>query len=409
MIDEHPKAKRCRHEPDGCAGRAVVVGAGPAGARAAFRLAGDGWSVSLYDHRYPWEKPCGGGLNERALSLLRQTLPRLPRAPVNRRLRLDSSGGTCLEMEIDTPFAVMPRLELQRRMVEQAREAGVSLIRRRFRSARRTGANGPWLVDDHTGEQAEADLLVGADGALSAVRQAVAGPDAWRDVRPAVGMVHFFSPPTRPAREMRLVFTDHPSGYIWEFPGEGFATVGISLPFDPREGTLARTLLHRYLVQRGWTGNGSGNSVPRLRGAIAPSAAAEHWQRGPIQGNGWALLGDAAGLVDPLTGEGIYYALRSADLLAEALAGGEPGRYTRDVRRELGTELSLAAHYVKRFFHAGFPDEMLNLAGSHNGVRRVLGDLLCGRQSYIGLKQTLFRSCIPAGLRYLLLKLTGRW
>lgn len=387
----------------------MVVGAGPAGARAAYRLAEAGWSVSLLDHRYPWEKPCGGGLNDRALSLLRQTLPDLPAPPDRRRLRLESRGGKSLEMEIDTPFAVLPRLELQRRMVERARAAGASLVRRRFRSARRGPGGASWVIDVHGEAPAEADLLVGADGALSTVRRAVAGPEAWRDVRPAVGMVHFFEPPTRPAEEMRLVFTDDPPGYIWEFPGDGFATVGISLPFDPGEGPLARSLLHRHLEQRGWTGDGAGNGVPRLRGAIAPSAAAEHWQRGPLQGDGWALLGDAAGLVDPLTGEGIYYALRSADLLVEALAAGDADSYTGEVRRELGSELSLAAHYVKPFFHGGFPDQMLTLADRHDGVRRVLGDLLCGRQSYRNLKETLLRSCIPAALRYLLLKLTGRW
>jgi flavin-dependent dehydrogenase len=387
----------------------VVVGAGPAGARAAYRLAGAGWSVSLLDHRYPWEKPCGGGLNARALTLLRRTLPDLPPSPDRRCLRLDSSGGRTLEMAIDTPFAVLPRLELQRRMVERAQTAGASLVRRRFRNARRSLDRGPWVIDVHGSPPMEADLLVGADGALSAVRRAVAGPESWRDVRPAVGLVHFFERPTRPADGMRLVFTDEPPGYIWEFPGDGFATVGISLPFDPREGTLARSLLHRHLERRGWTGNGPGNGIPRLRGAIAPSAAAEHWLRGPLQGDGWALLGDAAGLVDPLTGEGIYYALRSADLLAEALAAGDPDRYTGDVRRELGRELLLAAHYVKRFFHGGFPDQMLTLASRHESVRRVLGDLICGRQSYEDLKQTLLRSCIPAALRYLLLKLTGRW
>ncbi len=383
--------------------RAVVVGAGPAGARAAFRLAEAGWPVVLLDHRYPWEKPCGGGLNQRALALMRQTLPAVPHAPAGRSLYLASARGTRLRMDLDTSFAVMPRIHMQRLMVERAMEAGVTLVTSKFSGARRAEVRGSWVVETRDGSRFEAQQLIGADGALSAVRQAVAGPDAWRDVRPALGMVHVFSGPPPRADGLHLVFTDDPPGYIWEFPGDGFSTVGISLPFDPHGAAQARELLRTHLERRGWAGR------PPLRGAMAPSASAAHWQRGMVQGDGWALLGDAAGLVDPLTGEGIYYALRSADLLAEALLAGEPERYTEAVRGELGPELALAARYVKSFFRGGFPEQMLALAGRHQGIRTVLGNLVSGRQSYLGLKRVLFRSCIPAALRYLLLKLTGRW
>ncbi len=385
-----------------------MVGAGPAGARAAFRLAAAGWSVLLIDHRYPWEKPCGGGLNERALALLRRTMPDFPEAAAGRSIRLDTAGGSRLQMELDTTFAVVPRVRLQRLMVQRAVEAGATLVTSTFSGAQRDGARGPWVIRTDGGT-CVAEFLIGADGALSPVRRAVAGPDAWRDVRPALGMVHCFSCPPPQPDGMRLVFTDDPPGYIWEFPGEDFSTVGISLPFDPRGAVKAREVLHDHLVRRGWVGDKSGNSVPPLRGAIAPSASGSHWQRGRIQGDGWALLGDAAGMVDPLTGEGIYYAVRSADMLAEALLDGDASRYTRAVRQEIGPELTLAARYVKSFFRGTFPDQMLALAGKHQSIRTVLGELVSGRQPYQGLKQTLFRSCIPAALRYLTLKLTRRW
>jgi geranylgeranyl reductase family protein len=388
--------------------RAAVVGAGPAGARAAFRLAAAGWSVLLIDHRYPWEKPCGGGLNERALALLRQTMPDFPEAVTGRRVQLDAAGGSRLQMELDTSFAVVPRARLQRMMVERAVEAGATLVTRKFSGAQRDGARGPWVIRTDSGT-CVAEFLIGADGALSPVRQAVAGPDAWQDVRPALGMVHVFTSPAPGPGGMRLVFTGDPPGYIWEFPGEAFSTVGISLPFDPRGAVKAREVLHHHLVSRGWVGEGAGSSVPPLRGAMAPSAGAAHWQRGRIQGDGWALLGDAAGMVDPLTGEGIYYAVRSADMLAEALLNGVVDRYTEGVRREIGRELALAARYVRSFFRDGFPDQMLTLAGKHHGIRTVLGDLVSGRQPYLGLKQALFRRCVPAALRYLTLKLTRRW
>lgn len=383
------------------------MGAGPAGARAAYRLAAAGWPVALLDHRYPWEKPCGGGLNERTLALMRQTLPEFPAVPTGLKVQLDAAGGSRLQMELDTSFAVIPRIQLQRLMVERAVKAGATLITDRFTAARREGTRGPWAIETDGGSF-RAEYLVGADGALSRVRRAVAGPDAWRDVRSALGMVHCFSGPAPHPDGMRLIFTDDPPGYIWEFPGYGFSTVGISLPFNPRRAVKARKILNTHLVQQGWVGEGTGGAPP-LRGAIAPSAGAGHWQRGTIQGDGWALLGDAAGLVDPLTGEGIYYAVRSADILSEALLAQKVEQYTKGVREELGPELSRAAHYAKQFFQGDFPDRMLTLADRHRGIRTVLGNLFSGRQSYVGLKQALFRSCMPAALRYLGLKLTGRW
>jgi len=406
----HKGSPRARHRsirPVFETARAAVVGAGPAGARAAFRLSAAGWQVILLDHRYPWEKPCGGGLNERALDLLRQTLPEFPEVPAVRRMQLDAAGSSRLRMELDTSFAVMPRIRLQRLMVEQALRTGVTLVPGKFTGARREAAGGPWTIATDEGDY-RAEYLVGADGALSAVRRAVAGADAWQDVKPALGMVHSFSGPAPQPGGMRLVFIDDPPGYIWEFPGEGFSTVGISLPFDPCDAGKAKTILRRHLVSRGWVNEGAGDGAPPLRGAIAPSAGIGHWQRGELQGDGWALLGDAAGLVDPLTGEGIYYALRSADLLAAALLDGKAEQYTGAVREELGRELSLAARFLNRFFQGGFPDQMLTLAGRHKGIRLVLGNLFSGRQSYVGLKQALFRSCMPAALRYLALKLTGR-
>jgi geranylgeranyl reductase family protein len=402
-MTDHP-ARLNRSETDGQPSvRAVVVGAGPAGSRVAFRLADAGWPVVLLDHRYPWEKPCGGGLNQRALALLRQTLPALPHVPAGRSLHLASAGGRRLQMDLDTTFAVLPRKRLQRLMVERAMEAGATLVTSMFSTARRAADSNSWTVETRDGSCINTENLIGADGALSAVRQTVAGPDAWRDVRPALGLVHVFPGPPPQSEGLHLVFTDDPPGYIWEFPGDEFSTVGISLPFDPRGAVKAREILHDHLLRRGWVGR------PPLRGAMAPSASTAHWQRGVLQGDGWALLGDAAGLVDPLTGEGIYYALRSADLLAEALLDGRPERYTGMVRAELGPELALAARYVKSFFRGNFPDQMLALADKHEGIRTVLGNLVSGRQSYLGLKKVLFRSCVPAALRYLLLKVAGRW
>jgi flavin-dependent dehydrogenase len=112
-------------------------------------------------------------------------------------------------------------------------------------------------------------------------------------------------------------------------------------------------------------------------------------------GEGWALLGDAAGFADPVTGEGIYYALRSAELFAEAYLAGEPSAYERMWRADFGRELRRASQMRRRFygnFWGGpFTDRMIKFARLHPGIRRTLRELVAGEQGYVGLKRALAR------------------
>ena len=109
----------------------------------------------------------------------------------------------------------------------------------------------------------------------------------------------------------------------------------------------------------------------------------------------WALIGDAAGFVDPLTGEGIYYAIKSAELLADALPS-RVGEYDGMWRATFGGELKRAAELQQRFYKgkfAGAPliERMLQVGRWHRGVRRTLAELITGDQGYLDLKETLKR------------------
>jgi len=117
-----------------------------------------------------------------------------------------------------------------------------------------------------------------------------------------------------------------------------------------------------------------------------------------VAGEGWALLGDAAGFADPVTGEGIYYALRSAELFAEAYAADDLGSYERKWRADFGRELRRASKMRRRFygdfFGAPFTDRMIKLARAHPGIRRTLRELVAGDQGYLDLKRTLARRAL---------------
>jgi flavin-dependent dehydrogenase len=132
--------------------------------------------------------------------------------------------------------------------------------------------------------------------------------------------------------------------------------------------------------------------------ARIPGLAPRTWETRKASGNGWALLGDAAGFADPVTGEGIYYALRSAELFAESYLKGTPEAYEKLWRADFGGELKRAAEMRRRFYGnfwgAPFTDCMIEFARGHRGIRKVLGRLVAGDQGYVDLKKKLARSAL---------------
>ena len=112
-----------------------------------------------------------------------------------------------------------------------------------------------------------------------------------------------------------------------------------------------------------------------------------------IAGPRWALVGDAAALADPVTGEGIRHALRSAQLLADTLLrDGSPRRYPRRVLEDFGRELLRSARLRRTFFAPGFPTRMVRYSARSAAVREVLAELVLGEQGYLGLEWRLLRA-----------------
>ena len=109
-----------------------------------------------------------------------------------------------------------------------------------------------------------------------------------------------------------------------------------------------------------------------------------------MSGDGWLLAGDAAGLVDPITREGIYFALRSGQLAAAALDARDPSRaYDAALRDEVHAELRRAARLKRAFFQPRFTRLLIDALDHSASIRRVMVDLIAGRQSYRGLRRRL--------------------
>lgn len=356
-----------------------VVGAGPAGSFLAQRLAEDGATVTVFDPSHPREKPCGGGLTAKALALLP---PSPPHDPLPARFllacRFESGRSEGVEVALSRPVAVASRRELDAWLLRRATEAGATHVAERVVEVEADGT-----LRTASGGRNRYDVLVGADGAGSLVRRSFLAPTPPSRRHMAVG---WFAPGTSP---MLVRFPPGLDGYLWLFPRPDHVGVGICAPLAslPTRELLAR--LESEVAR----------SFPALREAeggryahTIPSPSADPASIREIAGERWALTGDAAALADPLTGEGIYYALRSAVVLADTLRSkGSPVSYPERALRDFGQELLKAAAARPRFYAPGFPGRMIGLARRSPAIRTVLGELVLGDQGYVGLKRRLLR------------------
>jgi flavin-dependent dehydrogenase len=189
---------------------------------------------------------------------------------------------------------------------------------------------------------------------------------------------------------MLVRFTPGLAGYLWLFPRPDHVGVGIAAPLAsvPTRELLVRLeneVLRHFPALLEHEGGRYAHTIPCP--ASDPDSILE------IAGPRWALVGDAAALADPITGEGIYYALRSARVLAETLLrDGSAARYPETALEDFGRELLKSASLRERFFAPGFSRRMVAFSRKSPAIREVLADLVLGRQGYRGLKRRLLRA-----------------
>lgn len=388
--------------------RVGIVGAGPAGAHLAHELSRAGATVYLYDAREAWEKPCGGGVTSKAL----QDYPFLgegaaPKSWVT-SLRLRTPRDRELTLAPRSSFAIYSRQELGRLMRERAVAAGARLACQRVEKTTRRGDQ--WEIET-TGGSVSVDFLVGADGANSVIRRRVGQPLSGEDFSYGLGW-HVEGEVAHPPGRVEIGYLEGLSGYCWLFPRTDHLSFGIATGYREASPEEMRTRLLAFIrrdypaVAEAIVNPPPGAPRARFYAAMIPSLGVESWNRLRASSveDGWALVGDAAGFVDPLTGEGIYYAIHSATLLAQALIT-RPADYEAMWRASFGGELRRAASLCDRFYsgRAGSTpllERMVQAARYHRGIRETVRDLIAGEQGYLTLKKQLFRSLLrPVDIR----------
>ena len=346
---------------------AIVVGAGPAGSTTALRLARGGARVLLADRaRFPRDKPCGGGLTGRAVRELPVDVTPVVEDVVHRfEVRLGYRKR--FERRSEAPLVLMTqRRRLDAFLTEQAAGTGVEFRDGVTVGGLTVGPDGVELTIG--GSRVGAAVLVGADGVNGSVARAAGlgggvlygialeGNGLLRDGQAGLATI-----------ELGVV----PGGYGWVFPKAGHANYGVG--GWASEGPRLREHLHGLCAQHGV----DSNALTGLQGRRLPIRRTTDAQRGPV-----LLVGDAAGLVDPLSGDGIYEALLSARLAAESILAGRLDEYSqalehvldRYARSSWKAKLVLDRHPRAAFEIVRFPPVWGVIAGLLTGELRHPSD-----------------------------------
>lgn len=369
----------------------IVVGAGPAGSLAAYILASKGIQVTLLEKTlFPRYKVCGGGLTHKILKEIPFDLSPVIESTIHSFRFSHHYGNVFTRHSADPLMYCTMRGDLDAFLLQKAIHAGAKVM---------MGEQVTSFLQDGSGitvstkeKSFRARLLIGAEGAsgivsrIAGLHDAVEMGLAWE--------AEVTSNPEDLQRFSDTVFLDWgtlPGGYAWVFPKKDHFSIGVGGPASLSKGMM--------LYYDRFVASISGNAIdhPDTRIRFHETRSQASW---PISvrtrksrfHNGCVLVtGDAAGLGDPLTGEGIYYAVRSGKLAAETCTEYLSGKiisvdvYSEKINDELMTEL-LEANKIKHLLNA-FPLKVHSFVGESDHAWRAFGKILRGERWYADVRK----------------------
>jgi len=361
----------------------IIVGAGPAGATLAYQLARKGIRVLLVEkQKLPRAKCCAGGITAKAARLFDFDI-----SPVVE----DAVYEITFTFNFDNPYVgrcERPLLYTVKRdafdyfLTGKAVEQGVVLLE--ACEPRQIQLSDTDVRVDTGCDVFSSQLIVGADGAYSRVARELGQKQGVEyiaamlaQVVMPLGALELW----RSRAQVDLGCT--PGGYAWIFPKRNHLCVGVGSPMEEKR-KLA-DYLHKLLGFAGLGGYPSEGTCAHL----IPT-----WKKGREVVKGRVLLlGDAAGFADPLTGEGIYYAVRSAQLAASVIEDflqGHTvglGKYQGLVETELIPDLAVAGKVAKVL--SRFPQQAFTLLHQSKEVWKLICGLMYGELSYVIIEEAL--------------------
>jgi flavin-dependent dehydrogenase len=300
---------------------------------------------------------------------------------------LSAPGAGAARLSLSQPLVIYSRLDLNRLLLERAERAGAGIEKARVLEVLRHGAG--WRLRT-SGGALDADFCIIATGARNSLHDFGTRWSAENTMR---AMGYYVE-----ARQdhVDIEFLPQTEGYIWVFPRCGHLSVGICGKGIPSP--VLRERLESFMQERAIRWKGA-----RFYSHLLPSLDVLEWRQNRFAGPGWLAVGDAGGLVDPITGEGLYYAMRSGDLAAQIVlddtrAPSEKHSAYRSVLvHDFGADLAFGAAIARRVFLGKFlfgsvPQRMVQFLRRSPCFHDIMQDLFSGTQSYLDLKRRLMRN-----------------
>ncbi len=358
--------------------KVAIVGGGPSGAMCGEQLARAGHEVVIFDEHLAWEKPCGGGLTHKAIQKYPFLLENSHPKKLIHSVEVIASNDQRATLEMKNPIVIYSRKALNGLLLDRAREAGCQVRQSHVVSVETNGEKPRYCVE---GEWESADFLVLAAGARNHLL-----PGTRALERDELEMTQGYFIPTV-ADAITVKFLPHFDGYIWSFPRCDHLSVGICGSMASHTSGELRRHLQEFVQKQNISTEGG-----QFYSHVLPSPQERTISQRTVVGKNWALVGDAAAWVDPLTGEGLFYAMRSGELLGKALAEGKPQVYTDWVGAAFASELAFAARIVRRFYRGTFlgtavTTRMVQFLRRSPVFRQLMADIFSGAQDYTTLKE----------------------